>query len=140
MLNRISDPLSKRGVNYWINEVYRPAFAKLELHHFYKALDLLAEHKESIELELFNRTQSYFDLKVDMVFWDTTSTYFEGKGPAELGHYGYSKDHRPDRVQVMIGVVMIQAGIPIAHEVFPGNTSDTVTFGKSLSISAGALT
>ncbi|MFA4885992.1 MAG: IS1634 family transposase [Desulfotomaculaceae bacterium] len=128
VLNRISDPLSKRGVNHWINEVYRPAFAKLELHHFYRSLDLLAEHKETIELELFNRTQSYFDLKVDMVFWDTTSTYFEGKGPAELGHFGYSKDNRPDRVQVMIGVVMTQAGIPIAHEVFPGNTSDTVTF------------
>lgn len=46
----------------------------LELHHFYRSLDLLAEHKESIELELFNRTQTYFDLKVDMIFWDTTST------------------------------------------------------------------
>ncbi len=48
-----------------------------------------------------------------MVFWDTTSTYFEGKGPAELGHFGYSKDHRSDRVQVMIGVVITQTGIPI---------------------------
>lgn len=63
-----------------------------------------------------------------MIFWDTTSTYFEGKGPAELAHYGYSKDHRPDRLQVMIGVVMTQAGIPIAHEVFPGNTPDSMTF------------
>jgi transposase len=115
-------------VNHWINEVYRPAFAKLELHHFYRSLDLLAEHKENIELELFHRTQSYFDLKVDMIFWDTTSTYFEGKGPAELAHYGYSKDHRPDRLQVMIGVVMTQTGIPIAHEVFPGNTPDSATF------------
>lgn len=52
-----------------------------------------------------------------MVFWDTTSTYFEGNGPAELGDYGYSKDHRPDRIQVMIGVVMTRSGIPIAHEV-----------------------
>ncbi|HBC91829.1 MAG TPA: hypothetical protein DCZ10_02715 [Pelotomaculum sp.] len=43
----------------------------MELHHFYRSLDLLAEHKESIELELFNRTQTYFDLKVDMIFWDT---------------------------------------------------------------------
>lgn len=63
-----------------------------------------------------------------MVFWDTTSTYFEGNGPAELGVYGYSKDHRPDRIQVMIGVVMTRSGIPIAHEVFPGNTSDVDTF------------
>jgi transposase len=65
-----------------------------------------------------------------MVFWDTTSTYFEGKGPAQLGEYGYSKDSRPDRVQVMIGVVMTRSGIPIAHEVFPGNTSDVDTFSQ----------
>lgn len=128
VLNRISDPLSKRGVNQWTNEVYRPAFSQLELHHFYKSLDLLAEHKENIELELFKRTKNLFDFQVDMVFWDTTSTYFEGKGPAELGSYGYSKDHRSDRIQVMIGVVMTRLGIPIAHEIFPGNTSDVATF------------
>ena len=128
VLNRISDPLSKRGVNRWINEVYRPSFAQLELHHFYRSLDLLAEHKDDIERELFNRTQSYFNMQVDMLFWDTTSTYFEGKGPDELGRYGHSKDHRPDRVQVMIGVVMTRLGIPIAHEVFPGNTADSITF------------
>lgn len=130
ILNRISDPLSKRGVNRWIEEVYRPAFSQLELHHFYRSLDLLAKHKETIELELFKRTQSLFNMQVDMVFWDTTSTYFEGKGPAGLGNYGYSKDHRPDRIQVMIGVVMTRLGIPIAHEVFPGNTSDAVTFSQ----------
>lgn len=128
VLNRISDPLSKRGVNRWISEVYRPTFSQLEQHHFYRSLDLLSEHKESIELELFNRTQSYFNMQVDMVFWDTTSTYFEGHGPEDLGCYGHSKDHRPDRVQVMIGVVMTRLGIPIAHEVFPGNTADSFTF------------
>lgn len=128
VLNRISDPLSKRGVNRWIEEVYRPAFSELELHHFYRALDLLAEHKEQIEKELFMRTQSLFNMQVDIVFWDTTSTYFEGQGPDELGRYGYSKDHRSDRIQVMIGVLMNRFGIPIAHEVFPGNTSDTATF------------
>lgn len=117
VLNRISDPMSKRGVNEWINGVYRPAFEQLDLHHFYRSLDFLAENKESIELELFERTKTLFDLQVDMVFWDTTSTYFEGNGPAELGDYGYSKDHRPDRIQVMIGVVMTRSGIPIAHEV-----------------------
>ena len=100
-----------QGVNRWLEEVYRPAFSELELHHFYRALDLLAEHKERVETELFKRTQSLFNMKVDIVFWDTTSTYFEGKGPDELGCYGYSKDHRPDRVQVMIGVVMTQMGI-----------------------------
>ncbi|OAT79492.1 IS1634 family transposase, partial [Desulfotomaculum copahuensis] len=85
-------------------------------------------YKEKIELDLFENTRDLFDLDVDMVFWDTTSTYFEGRGPVELGRYGYSKDHRPDRIQVMIGVVMTRVGIPIAHEVFPGNTSDAATF------------
>jgi transposase len=127
VLNRISDPLSKRGVNEWINEIYRPAFAKLELHHFYRSLDFLAGNKESIELELFEQTRTLFDLQVDMIFWDTT-TYFEGKGPVKLGEYGHNKDHRPDRKQVVIGVVMTCSGIPVAHEVFPGNTADVDTF------------
>lgn len=133
VLNRISDPMSKRGVHEWIDGVYRPSFDNLELHHFYRSLDFLAENKESIELELFERTKSLFDLQVDMVFWDTTSTYFEGNGPAELGRYGYSKDSRPDRIQAMIGVVMTRSGIPIAHEVFPGNTSDVDTFRQIIS-------
>ncbi|OPY58471.1 MAG: Transposase DDE domain protein [Pelotomaculum sp. PtaU1.Bin035] len=128
VLNRISDPLSKRGVSRWIEEVYRPVFSELEQHHFYRALDLLAEYKEKIETELFKRTRSLFNMRVDMVFWDTTSTYFEGQGPGELGRYGYSKDHRSDRVQVMVGVVMTKFGIPVAHEVFPGNSSDAATF------------
>ncbi|MCS5696466.1 IS1634 family transposase [Desulfofundulus thermocisternus] len=130
VLNRISDPLSKRGVNEWLKEVYRPSFDHLELHHFYRALDFLAEYKERIELDLFDSTRNLFDLEVDMIFWDTTSTYFEGRGPEELGRYGHSKDHRPDRIQVMVGVVMTRAGIPIAHEVFPGNTADVNTFSQ----------
>jgi len=128
VLNRISDPLSKRGVVQWLNEIYRPDFSRLLPNHFYKALDLLCENKENIELDLFEHTKNLFALEVDMVFWDTTSTYFEGNGPAELGDYGCSKDHRSDRIQVMIGVVMTRQGIPIAHEVFPGNTSDVDTF------------
>jgi len=133
VLNRISDPLSKRGTNEWIKDIYRPDFAQLELHHFYRALDFLAENKDSIEIALFEQTRNLFDYEVDMVFWDTTSTYFEGNGPLELGRYGYSKDKRSDRIQVMIGVVMTKSGIPIAHEGFPGNTSDIATFKEIIS-------
>lgn len=63
-----------------------------------------------------------------MVFWDTTSTYFERTGPAGLAEYGYSKDHRPDRVQIIVGVLMTQEGISVAHQVFPGGTADIDTF------------
>lgn len=130
VLNRISDPLSKRGVNEWLTEVYRPAFDQLELHHLYRGLDFLAEYKEKIEIDLFDSIKNLFDLEVNMVLWDTTSTYFEGNGPEELGRYGHSKDHRPDRIQVMVGVLMTRSGIPVAHEVFPGNTADVNTFSQ----------
>jgi len=128
VLNRISDPLSKRAANEWLTEVYRPAFSKLEPHHLYRSLDLLAEHKDDIEPKLFERSWSLFALQVDMLFWDTTSTYFGGDGSSELGRFGHSKDSRPDRKQVMIGVVMTRAGIPIAHEVFLGNTANVSNF------------
>jgi len=128
VLNRISDPLSKRAVNEWVSEIYRPSFGALELHHFYRALDFLIAHKEIIELELFEQVKHLFNLELDLVFWDTTSTYFEGNGPEGLAEYGYSKDHRPDRVQILIGVLMTKEGIPVAHQVFPGNTADIDTF------------
>ncbi|MFZ5499742.1 MAG: IS1634 family transposase [Pseudomonadota bacterium] len=131
VLNRISDPRSKRAVHEWLDEVYRPAFATLELHHFYRALDFLAGHKENIENALFAETRNLFNLELDMVFWDTTSTYFEGEGP-EMARYGYSKDHRPDRVQIIVGVLMTREGMPVAHQVFPGNTADIETFKAAI--------
>ncbi|WP_313884929.1 IS1634 family transposase [Desulfofundulus sp. TPOSR] len=102
---------------------------ELELHHFYRALDFLILHKETIELELFEQTKNLFNLELDLVFWDTTSTYFTGNGPEGLAEYGYSKDHRSDRVQIIVGVLMTREGIPVAHQVFPGNT-DIETFKK----------
>jgi transposase len=127
VLNRISDPLSKRAASDWVTDIYRPAFDGLQLHHFYRALDFLSENKDIIELELFNNVRNIFNLHLDMVFWDSTSTYFEGNGP-EIAAYGYSKDHRSDRLQIIIGVLMTREGIPVAHRIFPGNTSDIDTF------------
>ncbi|MGI9951970.1 IS1634 family transposase [Moorellaceae bacterium AZ2] len=69
-----------------------------------------------------------FNLKLDLVLWDTTTTYFEGRAAEGLAEYGYSKDNRPDGVQIMIGVLMSRDGFPIAHEVFPGNTAEVDTF------------
>lgn len=128
VLNRISDPLSKHAVNEWVNEIYRPSFDELQLHHFYRALDFLIENKDLIELELFEQTRNLFNLELDLVFWDTTTTYFEGNGPESLAEYGHSKDSRPDRVQIIVGVLMTREGIPVAHQVFPGNTADIETF------------
>ena len=65
---------------------------------FYRTLDLLAGNKERIETTLFEKARDLFTIDLDLVLWDTTSTYFEGNGPDEIGAFGLSKDHRPDRV------------------------------------------
>jgi hypothetical protein len=127
VLNRLLDPCSKRGLMAWKETVYRPGFEGLELQHLYRALDILAEHREAIEDGLFARLRDLFWRKVDLVFWDTTSTYFEGRGPEGLAEYGYSRDKRPDRRQLVIGVLMTEEGYPVAHQVFPGRVADVVT-------------
>lgn len=81
-----------------------------------------------MEQHLFGQLTDLLNLEVDLVFYDTTSSYFEGDGPEELAEYGYSKDHRGDRKQVVIGLLMTKQGIPVAHQVFPGNLHDTKTF------------
>ncbi len=133
-LNRLEDPFSKLGVSKWAPTVHYPAFSTLELQHYYRSLDLLAEHKDTIEQYLFERVKDLFHLKLDLVFWDTTSTYFEGTGPETMAKYGHSKDHRPDRVQIVIGLLMTQEGIPVSHEIFPGNMNDVKSFAKALEI------
>lgn len=132
VLNRLCDPASKLGVMDWMKTVYRPQWSGLALHHLYRALDFLAEHKDVIERELYSRSVSLFDLRVDLVLWDTTTTYFEGRQANGLAEFGFSKDKRPDRVQIMVGVLMSRDGFPIAHEVFPGDTAELETFREAL--------
>lgn len=128
VLNRVCDPMSKLATREWMKTVYRSEWEELELHHLYRALDFLIDHKEEIEGALYRRVWDLFNLKLDLVLWDTTTTYFEGRAAEGLAEYGYSKDNRPDRVQIMIGVLMSRDGFPIAHEVFPGNTAEVDTF------------
>jgi len=79
-----------------------------------------------MELALFFRLRDLFSLQVDMVFYDLTSTYFEGAGPPELGANGHSRDGKPRNPQVLVGLVMVD-GWPIAHHVFEGNKRDAKT-------------
>jgi len=132
VLNRLVAPRSKRGVSEWIEEVYHPGFEGLELQHFYRALDFLCEHKDAVEEALYWRVRDLFRIELELVLWDTTSTYFEGRGAEGLTEHGFSKDHRPDRVQIVIGVLMTKDGYPVAHGVFPGNTADIETFRYAL--------
>lgn len=129
VLNRLLGPDSKLGAYEWLKrEVYRPEFEGLELHHLYRALDFLDGYKGLVEEALFLKDRYLFGLDVDLVFFDTTSTYFEGRGPEGLAELGYSRDRRSDRVQVVVGLVMTRDGIPVAHHVFPGNTADITAF------------
>ena len=96
------------------------------LQRWYRTLDELLEHKEEIEQALYLKLRDLFSLQAELVFYDLTSTYFEGEGPKGLGRYGYSRDGKPRNRQVQVGVVMVN-GWPIAHHVFPGNWRDFET-------------
>ena len=94
----------------------------------YAGLDVLLPHKEAIERHLKGRLGDLFDLKYDLLLYDITSTYFEGECLANpMARRGYSRDSRPDRPQVCIGLVVTEGGMPLGHEVFDGNTGDATT-------------
>lgn len=96
------------------------------LQRWYRTLDELIANKEKVEEGLFAQLRKLYSLKVDMVFYDITSTYFEGEGPSEFAKHGYSRDQRPRNRQVLVGQVMVD-GWPIAHHVFQGNLRDQQT-------------
>ena len=137
VLHRLMVSGSDRACERWL-EAYRvDGSESLELHHLYRAMTWLGEEladqkgatraprrtKDLIEEALFARRHSLFsDLSV--VLFDTTSLYFHGAGGESLGQYGKSKDHRPDLKQVVVGVVLDEAGRPICSETWPGNTAD----------------
>jgi len=102
-----------------------------QLKQWYRTLDQLHARKSQIERELYLRLRDLFSLQVDVVFYDVTSTYFEGVGPPLLGAHGHSRDGKPRNRQVLVGVVMVD-GWPIAHHVFRGNVRDAKTVGQVL--------
>lgn len=123
-MNRFYKPSSEREAYEWMkNEAFHDVH--VEPQYLYRSLDLLAENKDRIERGFFEKIRDKVGLNTDLVFYDLTSTYFEGEGP-EIAEHGYSRDHRPDRKQVVIGVVMC-SGIPIAHRVWSGSTADRST-------------
>jgi len=94
----------------------------------YAGLDQLLPHKPAIEAHLKQRLGDLFDLQYDLLLYDITSTYFEGECLGNpMAQRGYSRDNRPDCVQVCIGLVVTTDGIPLGYEVFDGNTNDSTT-------------
>ena len=132
VLNRLCDPCSKLALLEWIQGVYLPGVDpdRVEYHHLLRAMDWLIGQKEAIEKEIAERMLTLFDTEVDLVFYDVTSSYFEGDRSVtgeDIRRYGDSRDRRPDRRQIVIGLVMTRDGIPLAHHVFEGNRADKKT-------------
>lgn len=100
-----------------------------QLGAWYRTLDQLVAEKSQIERELFLRLRDLFSLDVELVFYDITSSYFEGRGPAKLAHYGYSRDGKPRNRQIVLGLVLVN-GWPVAHHVFAGNRRDASTVSE----------
>jgi len=128
--HRLHQPSSDLAAFDWMK---RRAFVDaegIEPQHVYRTLEQLIKRKDGIEVGIFRELQRTLGLKADIVFYDLTSSYFEGEGPG-LAEYGYSRDHRPDRKQLVLALAMID-GIPIAHEVFEGNTADKATLKRAV--------
>jgi transposase len=100
----------------------------------YRTLDRLLPHKEAIEQHLVKRFGELFDLDYELLLYDVTSTYFEGQcADPSIARRGYSRDHRPDCVQVNIALVVTRDGMPLGYEIFPGNTVDVTTVEEIVS-------
>mgnify|MGYP001609999886 CR=1 FL=1 len=143
VLHRLFSPGSDRAAEKWKEDYAISGAEKLELHHLYRAMAWLGEElpqeeqgqatpfsprcvKDEVEEALFAQRRDLFS-NLDLVFFDTTSIYFEGEGGESLGQYGYNKDHRPDLKQIVVGVIIDGTGRPICCELWPGNTSDVKT-------------
>lgn len=150
VVNKLSDPMSKLGIFRWLHGVYwvEHGFNRLlfsediteqeylevatsEAMKFYRGMDYLLSLKDEIEVHLYHKLKDLFSLKVDIVFYDLTSSYFEGRGPEGLAELGYSRDHEPGKEQVVIGLIMCN-GMPIGHEVFEGNRIDKKTVSEAI--------
>jgi len=126
--NRALAPDSKLAVEDWAaNDVHMDLDKPLSVQHLYRAMDFLLEHEEAVQREVFWSVANLFNLEVDLVFFDTTSTYFETEDEDERRRFGHSKDKRPDLPQVVIGLAVTKDGLPIRSWVFPGNTPDANT-------------
>jgi hypothetical protein len=143
VLHRLFDPGSDRAAQRWREEYRLSGTEGLELHHLYRAMAWLGEElpeeeqvgktpfaprctKDVVEEHLFAHRRHLFS-SLDLVFFDTTSIYFEGEGGETLGRRGNSKDSRPDLKQMVVGVVLNGEGRPICCELWPGNTTDVKT-------------
>ena len=144
VLHRLFASGSDRScLRVWKQDQQIPGSETIALHQVYRAMAWLGEPlpkdqqagatpfsprctKDAFEEALFDRRRDLFS-DLELVFFDTTSIYFEGEGCTDLGQYGHSKDHRPDRKQMVVGAVLDGEGRPLCCELWPGNVTDVKT-------------
>jgi transposase len=131
LTNRLIAPKSKLAITRWQERLYIEEDTKPKYQHYLRALDYLAKSKEKIESSLFSRLSDLFSLKLNLIFYDLTSTYFEGKS-CPLAEFGYSRDRRPDKKQIVLGLLVTDEGLPIAHQIYNGNISDKTTLKATI--------
>jgi len=132
--NRALAPSSKLATEEWARQdVVLGNDEPIKVQHLYRAMDFLLAHEQAIQREVFFATADLLNLEVDLLFFDTTSSYFELDEQDDeqgLRRYGLSKDKRNDLPQVVIGLAVTKEGIPVRSWVFPGNTTDTTTVNQ----------
>ena len=141
VLHRLFDPGSDRAAEKWKQDFAVEGADDIDLHHLYRAMGWLGEEvgrskerspasrlgnrttKDRIEELLFARRQDLFS-SLSVLFFDTTSIYFEGEGGESIGQFGHSKDHRPDLKQMVVGAALDEKGRPLCCDLLPGNSTD----------------
>ena len=137
-LNRLVSPTSEHAMPDWIRrtalaDILGTDFSTLSDEALYRNLDRLHPQRAAIEQALAARERTLFNLEDTLYLYDLTSTYFEGQCPLNpQAQRGYSRDHRPDCKQVVVGLVLDREGFPKAHEVFDGNRQDRTTLDVML--------
>ncbi len=135
--NRALDPCSKLAAAEWASlDVHVPGLAAMDEDQAYRAMDLLveADAQAGVQEAVFFACADLLNLEVDLLFFDTTTTYFERDEP-EAGEgafrvFGHSKDHRPDLPQIVIGLAVTREGVPVRVWCWPGNTNDMSVIGE----------
>ncbi|RMG72214.1 MAG: IS1634 family transposase, partial [Nitrospirae bacterium] len=127
--NRCIAQQSKLRVDEWLKEdVYFPKAEEIRLQHLYRGMDFLESNKDMIEKDLYLKTRDLFNRRVDIVFYNITTIYIEGRGEEESFQYGY----RPDRKQVVVGLSVDRDGLPLSSMLFSGSTIDAKTIDEMI--------
>ena len=131
--HRLIDPGSKLALTHWLPQACLEGYdiEAIGLQHCYRTLDILDEIARDIEQALFLQLCHLLNRDLSVVFYDLTTTYFEGDGPTDAA-YGYSRDKRPDQKQIVIALAVDRRGLPISHLVFAGDRADKTTLDEAV--------